>query len=76
MLSAEQGPSPVKTDKNGSWSFLGLAPGVWGVLIEKDGLVPYNSRVIAGPGLLEVAKIVRPTHLAPRPRQPAPPPAH
>ena len=27
-------------------------------------------------GLLEVAKIVRPTHLAPRPRQPAPPPAH
>jgi tetratricopeptide (TPR) repeat protein len=57
MLSAEQGPSPVKTDKNGSWSFLGLAPGVWGVLIEKDGLVPYNSRVIAGPGLLGLIKI-------------------
>lgn len=52
MLSAESGPSPVKTDKNGRWSFLGLAPGVWGVLIEKDGLVPYNGRVIAGPTLL------------------------
>jgi tetratricopeptide (TPR) repeat protein len=57
MLSAESGPPLVKTDKNGRWSFLGLAPGVWGVLIEKDGLVPYNSRVIAGPGLLGQIKI-------------------
>jgi tetratricopeptide (TPR) repeat protein len=38
------GPSSTKTDKKGHWSFLGLAQGTWGVLIEKDGFVTSEGR--------------------------------
>jgi tetratricopeptide (TPR) repeat protein len=33
------GPVPLTTDKNGKWTYLGLAGGTWGVLIEKEGYV-------------------------------------
>ncbi|HKI02354.1 MAG TPA: tetratricopeptide repeat protein [Thermoanaerobaculia bacterium] len=34
------GPAPITTDKNGKWSILGLRGGPWGILIEKEGLMP------------------------------------
>jgi tetratricopeptide (TPR) repeat protein len=34
------GPTSIKTDKNGKWSILGLAGGSWGILIEKEGFLP------------------------------------
>jgi predicted negative regulator of RcsB-dependent stress response len=39
------GPAPLKTDKKGRWSMLGLGHGVWGVLIEKQGYIPSEGRV-------------------------------
>ncbi len=36
----ETGPDPIKTNKKGRWSFLGLRNGVWNVYIEYPGLVP------------------------------------
>ncbi len=39
------GPTPLKTDKKGHWSMLGLAHGTWGVLIEKDGYIPSEGRI-------------------------------
>jgi tetratricopeptide (TPR) repeat protein len=36
----DDGPAPLKTDKNGKWSTLGLAQGTWGILIEKEGYIP------------------------------------
>ncbi|MBV8199010.1 MAG: tetratricopeptide repeat protein [Acidobacteria bacterium] len=39
------GPAPLKTDKKGRWSMLGLAHGTWGVLIEKQGFIPSEGRV-------------------------------
>ncbi len=39
------GPAPLTTDKNGKWSTLGLAQGPWGVLIEKEGLIPSEGQV-------------------------------
>ncbi len=39
------GPAPLTTDKNGKWSTHGLAQGPWGVLIEKEGLIPSEGQV-------------------------------
>jgi len=39
------GPSPLKTDKKGRWSMLGIAHGAWGVLIEKQGYIPSEGRI-------------------------------
>ncbi|HEV3458917.1 MAG TPA: tetratricopeptide repeat protein [Thermoanaerobaculia bacterium] len=39
------GPTPLKTDKKGRWSMLGLAHGAWGVLIEKQGYIPSEGRI-------------------------------
>jgi tetratricopeptide (TPR) repeat protein len=39
------GPAPLKTDKKGRWSMLGLAHGAWGVLIEKQGYIPSEGRI-------------------------------
>jgi tetratricopeptide (TPR) repeat protein len=39
------GPTPLKTDKKGRWSMLGLAHGTWGVLIEKQGYIPSEGRI-------------------------------
>jgi tetratricopeptide (TPR) repeat protein len=39
------GPAQLKTDKKGRWNMLGLAPGMWGVLIEKQGLIPSEGRI-------------------------------
>jgi tetratricopeptide (TPR) repeat protein len=39
------GPAPLKTDKKGRWSMLGLSHGTWGVLIEKQGYIPSEGRI-------------------------------
>ncbi len=39
------GPAPLKTDKKGRWSMLGLAHGPWGVLIEKQGYMASEGRI-------------------------------
>jgi Flp pilus assembly protein TadD len=39
------GPEPILTNKNGKWSILGLAGGEWGILIQKEGLMPSEGRV-------------------------------
>lgn len=39
------GPAPIKTDKNGKWSILGLTSGAWGVLIEKEGYIPSEGQL-------------------------------
>lgn len=31
------GPAPLKTDKHGKWSILGLVGGAWGIIVEADG---------------------------------------
>src|SRR5947199_7319838 len=35
----DAGPAPISTNAKGKWSILGLADGVWKVLIEKPGYV-------------------------------------
>ncbi len=39
------GPKVITTNKNGKWSILGLAQGPWGILIEKEGLMPSEGQV-------------------------------
>lgn len=39
------GPKPITTNKNGKFSFLGLAGGPWGILIEKEGFMPSEGQV-------------------------------
>lgn len=39
------GPKPITTNKNGKFSFLGLAGGPWGILIEKEGYLPSEGQV-------------------------------
>lgn len=39
------GPEPILTNKHGKWSILGLAGGQWGILIQKEGLMPSEGRV-------------------------------
>jgi tetratricopeptide (TPR) repeat protein len=39
------GPKPITTNKNGKFSFLGLAGGSWGILIEKEGYAPSEGQV-------------------------------
>jgi tetratricopeptide (TPR) repeat protein len=39
------GPNVITTNKNGKWSILGLAQGPWGILIEKEGLMPSEGQV-------------------------------
>ncbi len=38
--ASQPGPDPIKTNKDGKWSVLGLAGGNWGILIEKEGYMP------------------------------------
>jgi Tfp pilus assembly protein PilF len=38
--SPDQGPAPLKTDKHGKFSYLGLTGGAWTVHIEAEGFVP------------------------------------
>jgi tetratricopeptide (TPR) repeat protein len=44
VKAEDPGPAPMKTDKKGHWTILGLASGSWGVLIEKDGYIPSEGR--------------------------------
>ncbi len=46
----EAGPPPAKTSKKGGWSFLGLAPGPWLLLIEADGYRQSQGTVEVRPG--------------------------
>jgi tetratricopeptide (TPR) repeat protein len=39
------GPQPITSNKNGKFSFLGLAGGPWGILIEKEGFMPSEGQV-------------------------------
>jgi tetratricopeptide (TPR) repeat protein len=39
------GPKPITSNKNGKFSFLGLAGGPWGILIEKEGYMPSEGQV-------------------------------
>jgi tetratricopeptide (TPR) repeat protein len=41
----DAGPAPLATNKQGKWSILGLADGVWKVTIEKDGYVTSEGTV-------------------------------
>jgi tetratricopeptide (TPR) repeat protein len=43
--AAKDGPKQILTDKRGKWSILGLAGGSWGILIEKDGLMPSEGQI-------------------------------
>lgn len=39
------GPKSITTNKAGKWSFLGLAQGAWGILIEKEGYMTSEGQV-------------------------------
>jgi tetratricopeptide (TPR) repeat protein len=43
--ATKEGPKQVTTDKRGKWSILGLASGPWGILIEKEGLMPSEGQI-------------------------------
>jgi tetratricopeptide (TPR) repeat protein len=40
-----EGPKPISSNKNGKFSFLGLAQGAWGILIEKEGFMPSEGQI-------------------------------
>lgn len=52
----EQGPAPLKTDKHGKFSYLGLTGGAWSVHIEAEGL-------IASEGVVSVSEFQPPPPL-------------
>ncbi|HVT16455.1 MAG TPA: tetratricopeptide repeat protein [Thermoanaerobaculia bacterium] len=49
------GPAPMTTDKIGKWSYLGLAGGAWGVLVEKEGYISSEGQVQVVEGGVGVA---------------------
>jgi len=58
------GPTPLKTDKNGKWSFLGLAGGAWTIVIEAEGFKGSEGQASAnefGPSPAIRVQLNRPT---------------
>lgn len=58
-----QGPEPIKTNKKGRWSFLGLGSGSWTVRIEAEGYQPAERTV----PLRQVGPTLEPIEIALKP---------
>jgi Flp pilus assembly protein TadD len=42
---AKSGPPPIKTDKNGKWTAMGLTSGTWNLDVEAEGFMPEKGSV-------------------------------
>ena len=55
----ELGPAPLKTDKKGKWSYLGLAGANWNVSIEAAGFVPSEGTVKVSEGMVTPPVVIK-----------------
>ncbi len=57
-LGSKKGPKPLKSNKKGRWSVLGLKPGAWTATAEAEGYVPREVRfTVFDAGANETVKI-------------------